>query len=193
MSGARIARCAAPETPARPLQPKGHAIHRPSRRAARRRVGLSPGAAPIGAIKRFARHDRDGDREEGRVRRRDCREIGPEQEGRRRGVDGDAEHNHREPRRGQEGDSPIARVPARSRPHARAFRLALALRSRARALRDDQVSFIGFGSFEPRARAARTGRNPKTGEALQIAASTAVGFSASKVLKEAVNNKGMTP
>ena len=75
----------------------------------------------------------------------------------------------------------------------RAFRLALALRSRARALRDDQVSFIGFGSFEPRARAARTGRNPKTGEALQIAASTAVGFSASKVLKEAVNNKGMTP
>ena len=71
--------------------------------------------------------------------------------------------------------------------------IRLLLLRRARALRDDQVSFIGFGSFEPRARAARTGRNPKTGEALQIAASTAVGFSASKVLKEAVNNKGMTP
>ena len=51
-----------------------------------------------------------------------------------------------------------------------------------------QVTFVGFGSFEPRARAARAGRNPKTGEPLQIAASTAVGFTASKNLKDAVNS-----
>ena len=75
--------------------------------------------------------------------------------------------------------------------HARCGSLTPSAHARASSRR--QVSFIGFGSFEPRARAARTGRNPKTGEALQIAASTAVGFSASKVLKEAVNNKGMTP
>ena len=78
-------------------------------------------------------------------------------------------------------------------PHHRARSGSLSPSAHARASSRRQVSFIGFGSFEPRARAARTGRNPKTGEALQIAASTAVGFSASKVLKEAVNNKGMTP
>ena len=50
-----------------------------------------------------------------------------------------------------------------------------------------KASFIGFGSFEPRARKARTGRNPKTGEALEIKASTAVGFTASKAFKEALN------
>ena len=40
----------------------------------------------------------------------------------------------------------------------------------------DSVALTGFGTFEVRSRAARTGRNPKTGEALQIAASKAPGF-----------------
>lgn len=40
------------------------------------------------------------------------------------------------------------------------------------------MAITGFGSFEPRARAARVGRNPQTGAELQIAASVAPGFSA---------------
>ena len=51
----------------------------------------------------------------------------------------------------------------------------------------DNVAIAGFGSFEVRARAARTGRNPKTGEALQIAASKAPAFKPGKALKDAVN------
>ncbi len=53
--------------------------------------------------------------------------------------------------------------------------------------REDTVSLIGFGSFSPRQRAARTGRSPKTGETIQIAASTSVGFKPGKALKDAVN------
>mmetsp|Transcript_18297 Transcript_18297/g.26608 ORF Transcript_18297/g.26608 Transcript_18297/m.26608 type:complete len:142 (-) Transcript_18297:219-644(-) len=49
-----------------------------------------------------------------------------------------------------------------------------------------KITFVGFGTFEPRARKARTGRNPKTGEALDIAASTAPGFSAGKAFKDKV-------
>ncbi|EPF6400647.1 MULTISPECIES: HU family DNA-binding protein [Acinetobacter] len=48
------------------------------------------------------------------------------------------------------------------------------------------VSWIGFGTFSVKERAARTGRNPKTGEELQIAASKAPSFKAGKALKEAV-------
>ena len=51
----------------------------------------------------------------------------------------------------------------------------------------DSVALTGFGTFEVRSRAARTGRNPKTGEALQIAASKAPGFKAGKALKDALN------
>jgi DNA-binding protein HU-beta len=50
----------------------------------------------------------------------------------------------------------------------------------------DKVTLVGFGSFEKRDRAARAGRNPKTGETIQIAASTAPGFSAGKLFKEKV-------
>lgn len=53
--------------------------------------------------------------------------------------------------------------------------------------RDETVSLIGFGTFNQRQRAARTGRNPSTGEAIEIAASTSVGFKAGKGLKDAVN------
>ena len=51
----------------------------------------------------------------------------------------------------------------------------------------DQVTLVGFGTFSVRARAARTGRNPRTGEAIQIAASNVPGFKAGKALKDAVN------
>ena len=51
----------------------------------------------------------------------------------------------------------------------------------------DSVSLIGFGTFSVSDRAARTGRNPRTGETIQIAASRAAKFKAGKALKDAVN------
>ena len=51
----------------------------------------------------------------------------------------------------------------------------------------DSVSLIGFGTFSVSNRAARTGRNPRTGETIQIAASRAAKFKAGKALKDAVN------
>ena len=51
----------------------------------------------------------------------------------------------------------------------------------------DQVSLVGFGTFQVKDRAARTGRNPQTGEPIQIKASRAPGFKAGKALKDAVN------
>ena len=53
--------------------------------------------------------------------------------------------------------------------------------------RNDDVVLVGFGTFSVRERAARTGRNPKTKETIQIAASKTVGFKAGKGLKDAVN------
>ena len=50
----------------------------------------------------------------------------------------------------------------------------------------EQVTVIGFGTFSIRERAARQGRNPQTGKAMQIAASKSVGFKAGKQLKDAV-------
>ena len=55
--------------------------------------------------------------------------------------------------------------------------------------RNDKVSFIGFGAFDVRARAARNGRNPQTGETIQIPASNGVHFKPGKALKDAVNVK----
>lgn len=51
----------------------------------------------------------------------------------------------------------------------------------------DQVAIVGFGSFSVKARAARQGRNPKTGETITISASKVPGFKAGKALKDAVN------
>ena len=51
----------------------------------------------------------------------------------------------------------------------------------------DQVTLIGFGTFSVRERAARTGRNPQTGETIQIKASKSPGFKAGKAFKDAVN------
>ena len=50
----------------------------------------------------------------------------------------------------------------------------------------DKVNISGFGTFSVSARKARTGRNPKTGEAIQIAASRAPKFKAGKILKESL-------
>ena len=50
-----------------------------------------------------------------------------------------------------------------------------------------QVSLVGFGTFAVKKRAARTGRNPRTCEAIQIRASKVPGFRAGKALKDAVN------
>jgi DNA-binding protein HU-beta len=51
----------------------------------------------------------------------------------------------------------------------------------------DSISLVGFGSFEVRKRAARTGRNPKTGEELKIKASKVPAFKAGATLKATVN------
>ena len=51
----------------------------------------------------------------------------------------------------------------------------------------DQVALVGFGTFTVKDRAARTGRNPQTGEPLEIAAAKVPGFKAGKALKDAVN------
>jgi DNA-binding protein HU-beta len=51
----------------------------------------------------------------------------------------------------------------------------------------DKVGWPGFGSFSTTKRAARTGRNPQTGEKVKIAASTAMRFTPSATLKSALN------
>ena len=49
-----------------------------------------------------------------------------------------------------------------------------------------KVQLVGFGSFEVKSRAARTGRNPKTGQSIQIAATSTPVFKAGKALKDTV-------
>ncbi len=62
------------------------------------------------------------------------------------------------------------------------------LKQITRALRKgDQVSLVGFGTFQVKRRAARMGRNPRTGESIQIKASNVPSFKAGKGLKDAVN------
>ncbi len=50
----------------------------------------------------------------------------------------------------------------------------------------DKVSLVGFGTFEVRERAARIGRNPRTGDTLEIAGGKVPAFKAGKALKESV-------
>ena len=52
-----------------------------------------------------------------------------------------------------------------------------------------KVTLVGFGTFEARKRAARTGRNPQTGDTIKIEAKKVPAFSAGKKFKEMVNNK----
>ena len=51
----------------------------------------------------------------------------------------------------------------------------------------EKVQLVGFGSFEVRERAARTGRNPQTGAEMQIAAAKVPSFKAGKALKDLIN------
>lgn len=51
----------------------------------------------------------------------------------------------------------------------------------------DQVALVGFGTFLLRERASRSGRNPQTGETIEIAAAKIPAFKAGKALKDAVN------
>ena len=52
--------------------------------------------------------------------------------------------------------------------------------------RKDSVSLVGFGTFEPRHRGARAGKNPQTGEAIIVGASNTVAFKPGKNLREAI-------
>jgi DNA-binding protein HU-beta len=53
----------------------------------------------------------------------------------------------------------------------------------------DKVTIVGFGTFEPRERSARAGRNPQTGAEIQIAATTVPGFKAGAAFKQAVGGR----
>jgi len=65
--------------------------------------------------------------------------------------------------------------------------LAAVLESIEEGVKSDQkVQIIGFGTFEVKNRAARMGRNPKTGEEMQISASKSVGFKPSSTLKKSL-------
>ncbi|MBQ9698567.1 MAG: HU family DNA-binding protein [Acidaminococcaceae bacterium] len=59
----------------------------------------------------------------------------------------------------------------------------------AEVAKKGKVQLVGFGTFEARERAARTGKNPQTGKPIKIAAATVPAFKAGKVFKEAVNVK----
>ena len=59
----------------------------------------------------------------------------------------------------------------------------------AEVVKKGKVQLIGFGTFEARERAARTGKNPQTGKPIKIAAATVPAFKAGKAFKEAVNAK----
>jgi DNA-binding protein HU-beta len=54
---------------------------------------------------------------------------------------------------------------------------------------DDSITFVGFGAFKVSDRKARVGRNPQTGEAINIAASKAPVFKAGKAFKDKLNGK----
>ncbi len=71
---------------------------------------------------------------------------------------------------------------------AAARALDSAIESITKALKKgDTVTLVGFGTFSVRKRAARTGRNPRTGETIKIKASKVPGFKAGKALKDAIN------
>lgn len=59
----------------------------------------------------------------------------------------------------------------------------------AEVAKKGKVQLIGFGTFEARERAARTGKNPQTGKPIKIAAATVPAFKAGKGFKDAVNVK----
>jgi DNA-binding protein HU-beta len=83
----------------------------------------------------------------------------------------------------------IARRTGLSNAHAQAVLDSVIGTVEEQLVRGDEVAIQGFGRFSVIERAARTGRNPQTGESLQINASKAPKFSAGASLKAAVNGK----
>ncbi len=79
------------------------------------------------------------------------------------------------------GQSGLAKAEATRAVDAVLETITTALRS------GDSVALLGFGTFVVKARAARSGRNPRTGETIAIAASKVPDFKAGKALKDAVN------
>ncbi len=66
--------------------------------------------------------------------------------------------------------------------------LAATINAISKALAEgDKVQVVGFGTFEVRERAARQGKNPRTGEVINIAATKVPAFKAGKALKDVVN------
>ena len=66
--------------------------------------------------------------------------------------------------------------------------LSATINAISKALADgDKIQLVGFGTFEVRERAARTGKNPRTGEVIKIAASKVPAFKAGKALKDVIN------
>ncbi len=61
--------------------------------------------------------------------------------------------------------------------------LSAVLESISESVRKEKVQLIGFGTFEMKSRAARMGRNPQTGEAMKIAASSTLSFKPSSAFK----------
>ena len=57
----------------------------------------------------------------------------------------------------------------------------------AAVVKGEKVQLVGFGTFETKTRAAREGRNPRTGKTIKIAASKYPAFSAGKAFKDSVN------
>jgi DNA-binding protein HU-beta len=64
---------------------------------------------------------------------------------------------------------------------------ALVVAVKASLRKDEEVTLVGFGTFYAARRQARTGRNPRTGEAVAIAAARMPKFRAGKALKDAIN------
>ncbi len=58
-----------------------------------------------------------------------------------------------------------------------------------RLAQGEKVSFSGFGTFEPRTRAAHTGRDPRTGEMIEIRQTSTVAFRPGKAMKEAISKE----
>ena len=80
----------------------------------------------------------------------------------------------------------VAEKASLSKKHSEAA-VNAALEAISAALQDgDKVQLVGFGSFEVKKRAARTGRNPRTKEVVEIPASQVPVFKAGKALKDAV-------
>ena len=83
-------------------------------------------------------------------------------------------------------DAVVAKAGVTKKAAAAAVNAVLDVVAEALAAGDD-VKITGFGGFEVKERAARTGRNPKTGEAVEIPTSKYVAFSAGSQLKDKVN------